>query len=167
MANVLPTQIAQRDQPSRRDFIYVATAAVGAIGGAIAAWPLIAQMNPDATATAESSIDVDLSDIEIGQSITVKWRGRPVFIRRRTASEIAAAVSTALPALIDQVARNPMIDANAPATDDGVPPNLISPPAGCAFFPRCRRATPECAQQPPLTVFGDRQVCCWCAPKKP
>jgi len=50
---------------------------------------------------------------------------------------------------------------------DGVPPNLISPPAGCAFVPRCPYATPECAQQPPLTVFGDRQVCCWCAHEKP
>jgi peptide/nickel transport system ATP-binding protein len=46
---------------------------------------------------------------------------------------------------------------------DGVPPNLISPPTGCAFFPRCPNATPECASHPPLTLFGDRQVCCWCA----
>jgi peptide/nickel transport system ATP-binding protein len=50
---------------------------------------------------------------------------------------------------------------------DGVPPNLISPPAGCAFVPRCPHATPDCAQQPPITVLGDRQVCCWCACKKP
>jgi len=50
---------------------------------------------------------------------------------------------------------------------DGVPPNLISPPAGCAFFPRCPDATPECARHPPLTLFGDRQVCCWCACHKP
>ena len=50
---------------------------------------------------------------------------------------------------------------------DGVPPNLISPPAGCAFVPRCPRATAGCARHPPLTLFGDRQVCCWCASHEP
>lgn len=49
----------------------------------------------------------------------------------------------------------------------GVPPNLISPPAGCAFVPRCQHATAGCAQQPPLTALGDRQVCCWCACEEP
>jgi peptide/nickel transport system ATP-binding protein len=50
---------------------------------------------------------------------------------------------------------------------DGVPPNLISPPAGCAFLPRCCNARPECARQPPLTLFGDREVCCWCSLERP
>jgi peptide/nickel transport system ATP-binding protein len=50
---------------------------------------------------------------------------------------------------------------------DGVPPNLISPPTGCAFVPRCPHATAGCARQPPLTCFGDREVCCWCTPDKP
>jgi peptide/nickel transport system ATP-binding protein len=50
---------------------------------------------------------------------------------------------------------------------DGVPPNLISPPEGCAFFPRCPHATAGCARHPPLTRIGDRQVCCWCVSQKP
>ena len=79
------------DEPTRRDFLYVATGAFAAIGVAGIAWPLIDQMNPDASALALASIEVDISSIEVGQSVTVKWRGKPVFIRRRTAKEIEEA----------------------------------------------------------------------------
>jgi ubiquinol-cytochrome c reductase iron-sulfur subunit len=83
---------APRDEPTRRDFIFIATgsAAVGAVAGL--AWPLIDQMNPAADALALASIDVDYDKVPLGQQIAVKWRGKPVFIRHRTAKEIAEAV---------------------------------------------------------------------------
>ncbi|MEE9139356.1 MAG: ubiquinol-cytochrome c reductase iron-sulfur subunit [Alphaproteobacteria bacterium] len=76
---------------TRRDFLYLATAAVGAAGAAAATWPFIHSMNPAADIRALAVTEVDLSPVAVGQSITVKWQGRPVFIRRRTAAEIAAA----------------------------------------------------------------------------
>jgi ubiquinol-cytochrome c reductase iron-sulfur subunit len=76
---------------TRRDFLYVATAATGAVGAVAAAWPLINNMNPAADTLALASIEVPLKAIEVGQSVTVKWRGKPVFIRRRTPQEIAKA----------------------------------------------------------------------------
>ena len=78
-------------EPSRRDFLYIATGAVGAVGAAAAIWPLINQMNPDASTLALSSIEVDIGSIPKGQIVTVKWRGGPVFIRHRTEAEIKAA----------------------------------------------------------------------------
>ena len=83
------------DGTNRRDFLYLATGAFAAIGAANIAWPLIHQMNPDASVKALASIEVDLAAIETGQSITVTWRGKPVFIRRRTEGEIAEARSVA------------------------------------------------------------------------
>lgn len=83
------------DETNRRDFLYLATGAFAAIGVANIAWPLIHQMNPDASVKALASIEVDLSAIETGQSITVTWRGKPVFIRRRTQGEIAEARTVA------------------------------------------------------------------------
>ncbi len=76
---------------TRRDFLLYATATFGAVGAAAAVWPLIDQMNPAADTLAASTTEVDLKAIEIGQSITVIWRGKPVFIRRRTKAEIAEA----------------------------------------------------------------------------
>ena len=75
----------------RREFIFTATYAVGAVGVGATVWPLIDQMNPDASVKALASTEVDISNVEKGQSITVLWRGKPVFIRRRTAEEIAKA----------------------------------------------------------------------------
>ena len=75
----------------RREFIFTATYAVGAVGVGATVWPLIDQMNPDASVKALASTEVDVSNIEKGQSITVLWRGKPVFIRRRTDEEIAEA----------------------------------------------------------------------------
>ena len=88
-------------QPARRDILFVATGlmAAGAVGAAV--WPLIAQMNPDASTRALASTDVDLSGIAPGQIVTVKWRGKPVFIRRRTPAEISAAEKTPLNVLPD------------------------------------------------------------------
>lgn len=74
---------------SRRDFLYIATGAVGAVGAAAVAWPLISQMNPDAsTIAAGAPIEVDLAPIAEGQAIKVFWRGKPIYINHRTKKEI-------------------------------------------------------------------------------
>ena len=75
----------------RRDFIFTTSYALGAVGVGAAVWPLIDQMNPDASVKALASTEVDVSSVEPGQSITVLWRGKPVFIKRRTQEEIAKA----------------------------------------------------------------------------
>ena len=82
---------ADGHEPDRRDFIVVATYAMGAVGAGAVAWPLIDQMNPAADTLALASTEVDVSKIAEGQAITVTWRGKPVFIRHRTADEIARA----------------------------------------------------------------------------
>lgn len=96
--SVLPTQM---QDPNRRDFLFLATGAVGAVGAAAVTWPLIDQMNPDASTLALSSIEVDLAPIQEGQIVTVKWRGGPVFIRHRTQKEIDEARATPLSELKD------------------------------------------------------------------
>ncbi|MBN4016254.1 ubiquinol-cytochrome c reductase iron-sulfur subunit [Rhodospirillaceae bacterium AH-315-P19] len=86
---------------NRRDFLILATGAVGATGAALAAWPLVDSMNPSADVLALSSTEVDIAPIAEGQAITIKWRGKPVFIRHRTAAEIENAEATDLSALPD------------------------------------------------------------------
>ncbi len=86
---------------SRRDFIVVATYAMGAVGAGAFVWPLIDQMNPAADTLALASTEVDVSKISEGQSITIKWRGKPVFIRHRTSSEIEDASAVTLDQLRD------------------------------------------------------------------
>ena len=88
-------------EPTRRDFLYIATGSFAAVGAAALAWPFIDQMNPDASVKALASIEVDISAIETGQSITVKWRGNPVFIRHRTEKEIKDAEAVPLADLPD------------------------------------------------------------------
>jgi ubiquinol-cytochrome c reductase iron-sulfur subunit len=78
---------------SRRDFLYVATGAVAALGTAAVAWPFISQMNPAADTLALATIEVNIAKVEVGQAITVKWQGKPVFIRHRTPEEIKEAQS--------------------------------------------------------------------------
>ena len=90
----------------RRDFLYIATGSFAAVGPAATAWPLIHQMNPDASVKALASVEVNLAPIEEGQSITISWRGNPVVIRHRTAKEIEEAKAVALADLPDQSARN-------------------------------------------------------------
>ena len=98
---------------TRRDFLYYATAGAGAVAAGAAAWTLIDQMNPSADVAALSSIMVDVSAVEPGTQLTVKWLGKPVFVRRRTEAEITAARETDLALLIDQSSENP----NKPDTD--------------------------------------------------
>ena len=97
---------ADHVEGTRRDFIYYATGATGAVAGGAAVWPLVDQMNPSADVQALSSIEVDISGVEPGTQLTVKWLGKPVFIRRRTEEEIFAARQVAMDELIDPLARN-------------------------------------------------------------
>lgn len=76
---------------TRRDFLFAAATAVGAVGAAVAVWPFVDSLNPAADTRALSTVEVDLAPIAAGQAITVKWRGKPVFIRHRTPQEIEAA----------------------------------------------------------------------------
>ena len=89
------------DKKNRRDFLTVATTAVGVVGVGTAVWPVINQMNPDSSVKALASIEVDLSKIKEGQEITVLWRGKPVFIKRRTPEEVEEARAVNLEDLKD------------------------------------------------------------------
>ena len=102
---------------SRRDFLYYATAGTGAVAVGAAVWPLVNQMNPSADVLALSSIRVDVSGLEPGSQLTVKWLGKPVFIRRRTEKEIEEARAVALSDLPDQLAQNENLGV-APAIDE-------------------------------------------------
>lgn len=103
--------------PNRRDFLYIATGMAGAVGAAAVAWPFIDQMQPDASTLALASIEVDVSSLTPGMSLTAKWRGKPVFIRNRTPEEIKAAQDVKLEDLKDPLARNANLSSDATATD--------------------------------------------------
>ena len=86
---------------TRRDFITLTATALGGVGAAATLWPLVSSLNPSADVLALSTTEVDLSPIAEGQSIKVMWRGKPVFIRHRTAAEIEEANKVALSDLPD------------------------------------------------------------------
>ena len=90
-----------KKQTNRRDFLFTTSYTVGAVGLGATIWPLIDQMNPAADTLALASTEVDLEALEEGQSITVKWRGKPVFIRHRTKEEISSAKDQLLDGLRD------------------------------------------------------------------
>jgi ubiquinol-cytochrome c reductase iron-sulfur subunit len=108
---------ADHPEPTRRDFLYIATGAVAGVGAALTVWPLIDQMNPDAASLALASIEVDVASLNPGMSMTVKWRGKPVVVRQRTEKEVADAQAVNVSELRDGLARNANLPANAPATD--------------------------------------------------
>ena len=91
----------KKDTSERRDFLFTASYALGAVGVGAAVWPLIDQMNPDASVKALATTEVDISTIGLGKTITVLWRGKPVFIRRRTQEEISKAQNVSLEELKD------------------------------------------------------------------
>ena len=99
---------AEDDAGTRRDFLYYATAGTGVVVTGAAVWPLINQMNPSADTRAMASIYVDVTGVQVGTQLTVKWRGKPVFIRRRSPEEIEAARAVNLddPTMIDKGAEN-------------------------------------------------------------
>jgi ubiquinol-cytochrome c reductase iron-sulfur subunit len=108
---------AEHAETNRRDFLYIATGSVAAVGAALTVWPFINQMNPDASVLALASVEVDLAPVAEGQEITIKWRGNPVFIRHRLPAEIEAAGKVALTDLKDPLARNANLPDSDPATD--------------------------------------------------
>ena len=91
----------KKETGERRDFLFTASYALGAVGVGAAVWPLIDQMNPDASVKALATTEVDISTIGLGKTITVLWRGKPVFIRRRTQEEISKAQNVNLNELKD------------------------------------------------------------------
>ncbi len=107
--------MSHADEPSgtRRDFLYYATGGAAAVATGAAVWPLINQMNPSADVQALASIFVDVSGVEVGTQLTVKYLGKPVFIRRRSEEEIAEARAVALTDLPDAMSQN----FNNPAAD--------------------------------------------------
>ena len=112
---------ADDHEGTRRDFLYYATAGAGAVTAGAAVWPLVSQMNPSADVQALSSIRVDVAGVSPGTQLTVKWLGKPVFIRHRTGVEIQEAQAQdeeAISSLPDPMARNANLsDPEAPATD--------------------------------------------------
>ncbi|MGE3622284.1 MAG: ubiquinol-cytochrome c reductase iron-sulfur subunit [Bdellovibrionales bacterium] len=97
---------ADDEDPSRRDFMVLTAGAMGAVGACVAAYPLVQSMNPAADVLAMATTEVDVSQVKEGQSLTVVWRGKPVFIRRRTKKEIEEAQAV------------PMSDLKDPQTDE-------------------------------------------------
>ncbi|MGJ8617649.1 MAG: ubiquinol-cytochrome c reductase iron-sulfur subunit [Sulfitobacter sp.] len=103
---------------NRRDFLYYATAGTGAVAVGAAVWPLVNQMNPSADVLALSSIRVDVADLEPGTQLTVKWLGKPVFVRRRTPEEIEEARAVDISSLPDQGAENANVPVGSDASDE-------------------------------------------------
>jgi ubiquinol-cytochrome c reductase iron-sulfur subunit len=111
------SDIDQTAEPARRDFIVQSAQAFVGIGGAMALWPFIAQMNPNRATPPPEVREVDLSSIQPGQTITVQWRGAPILIRHRTPEEVRLARSARVAELPDRFARNEALPKNAPADD--------------------------------------------------
>ena len=101
VSNEIKDKEKKKETVERRNFLYTASYALGAIGIGAAVWPLVDQMNPDASVKALATTEVDISDVTPGKTITVLWRGKPVFIRRRTENEINEARSVKLNELKD------------------------------------------------------------------
>ena len=95
------SNLKSEQDEGKRDFLIVSTYALAGVGAAAFVWPLIDQMNPAADTLALASTEIDLSSLEEGQAITVKWRGKPVFIRHRTADEIKQAQEVSLEGMRD------------------------------------------------------------------
>ena len=90
-ASANPEALHSGEDPSRRDFIHIAAVAAAAGGVVATAWPFIDQMNPSGDTLALASIEYDFSKVVAGQQATIKWQGKPVFVRHRTDKEIAEA----------------------------------------------------------------------------
>ncbi len=115
-SNAAPAGHGGHGEGSRRDFLFLAGGTLFAVGAALTAWPLINSMNPSADVLALASIEVDLTPVAVGQSLTVMWRGKPVFIRHRTETEIEEARAVPLSELRD------------PQTDEARTHDVSTPP---------------------------------------
>jgi len=89
------------EEVTRRDFLYIATAAVAGVGGVMVAWPLIHQMNPAANVRALATTEVDLSPVQPGSEIKILWQGKAVFVRNVTEAEQTELRDVAMNALKD------------------------------------------------------------------
>jgi ubiquinol-cytochrome c reductase iron-sulfur subunit len=89
------------DKVTRRDFVVLSATSMAAVGAACALWPMVDSLNPASNVLALSTVEVDLSNIKEGQTLTVKWRGKPVFIKNRTQAEITEAAQVPLVQLLD------------------------------------------------------------------
>ena len=101
VSNEIANKEKKQETEKRRDFLFTSSYALGAVAVGVAVWPLIDQMNPDASIKALAITEVDISNISLGKTITVVWRGKPVFIRRRTQEEINEAQNVKLEELKD------------------------------------------------------------------
>ena len=117
---------SEKDIDSRRDFLYLSSISIGGLGVAAFIWPFLKSMNPAEDTLALGSTEVDLSNISIGQSITVKWRGKPVFIRRRTQEEIVEANNVDIALL-----RDPMSDKDRVQKDEWLVLEGVCTHLGC------------------------------------
>ena len=107
----------EQEGETRRDFIHLLAVAGTGFAGVGVVLPAIHQMNPDASVRALATKTVDLSAVDVGQAIKVMWQGKPVFIRRRTETEIADASETPVNVLPDQLSRNENLSGSEEATD--------------------------------------------------
>ena len=101
VSNEIANKEKKQKTEQRRDFLFTASYTLGSVGLGMAIWPLIDQMNPDASVKALATTEVDISRVDIGKTITVLWRGKPVFIRRRTQNEIKEAENVKMEELKD------------------------------------------------------------------
>jgi ubiquinol-cytochrome c reductase iron-sulfur subunit len=112
------------DNDGRRDFLQLAAGAMGGVGAAALAWPLVDSMSPSAEVVALSATEVNISAIKPGMAILVKWRKKPYFVRRRTEKEVQEALKVDVASLRD------------PATDKSrtVKPEWLVVGANCTHF---------------------------------
>ena len=125
------THTTEHDEPSRRDFIYIATGAAAAVGAGALAWPLVTQMSMANDTRAAGSIEIDISNVAEGQQIKALWRGKPVFVRHRTAAEIAKAEAVALSDLKDPEADDARF---VPTPSGAINPAILVMVGVCTHF---------------------------------
>lgn len=102
MADEIPNdKTPPKGETTRRDFLTLTAGAAGAVGVGAAAIPFVNSMNPAADVLALATVDVDIQNLKKGQSKTITWRGKPVFIRHRTENELATVQKTDLKTLKD------------------------------------------------------------------
>lgn len=134
------TAPAEEVDGPRRDFLLISTATLGAAGLAAAAWPFIDSANPAQNVLALAKVEVDISAVKVGQAITVKWRGQPIFIRHRTAQNIAEARAVDVSTLRDpatdaqRVQRTPWLIQIGICTHLGCIPNGQKPGSNKGIF---------------------------------
>jgi ubiquinol-cytochrome c reductase iron-sulfur subunit len=126
-----PVQVSgATDGESRRDFLGVVAWSGLGIGALAVAWPLINSMNPSADVLALASTSVDISGIDVGMGVVVMWRGKPVFIRHRTAEEISAAEEMDISQLRDPEPDSARVQRSEWLIIVGVCPHLGCVPSG-------------------------------------